>query len=257
MTRNMYPTPLELVTAAYDGSIAVNIGDLMYHDGNDAKPASSQADAASEAANQAVFAPKFLGVAAERKLSTDAAGDIDVALDWVGEMPCASAAYEVGDFVTVVEAASGTALENQKLTKTNDPQLAIGYCVKREGSAVTTVRVRLVSRAVPPAIPMAGTVTAAVAAAGNAQANATALTGDVNIVSAGDGTKGVKLRAVLKSTPVFIKNNENAVLKVYPASGGAINAIAADGAISMAALTSAVFIQSAVGQWYTIPLLPS
>jgi hypothetical protein len=145
-----YPVPLDIVTAAYDGSIAVEVGDLMFYDTDDAKPAASQADAGSEAANQAAFAPKFLGVSCERKLSTAPTDDIDVAVDAIREMPCASEAYEIGDMVTVDEAASGTALENQKLVKTTDVTKAIGYAVKRYASATTTVLVRLMSNVCPP-----------------------------------------------------------------------------------------------------------
>jgi hypothetical protein len=158
-TRNMYPTPLGSVKFAYDGSIAVDIGDLMYHDTNDAKPASSQADAGSEAANQAAFVPKFAGVAIERKLATDAAGDIDVAVDWIGQMACASSTFEIGDMVTIDEASSGTALEDQKLVKTTDPSLSIGYVIERYASATTTVLCRLLSNVLPPNMLGTGAIT--------------------------------------------------------------------------------------------------
>lgn len=153
-----YPVPLDIVTAAYDGSIAVEIGDLMFLDTDDAKPAASQADAGSEAANQAAFVPKFLGISCERKLATAAAGDIDVAVDAVREMPCASETYEIGDMVTVDEAASGTALENQKLVKTTDVTKAIGYAIQRYASATTTVLVRLMSNVCPPNMTGVGTI---------------------------------------------------------------------------------------------------
>lgn len=153
-----YPVPLDIVTAPYDGSIAVEVGDLMYYDTNDAKPAASQADGGSEAANQAAFAPRFLGVSCERKLATAPAGDIDVAVDAIREMPCASETYEIGDMVTVDEAASGTALENQKLVKTDDVTKAIGYAIQRYASATTTVLVRLMSNVCPPNMTGVGTI---------------------------------------------------------------------------------------------------
>lgn len=138
------------VDFAFDGSIAVNLYDLLYHDTNDVKPAASQADAGSEAANQAAFAPLFAGLAGIARLSTDGAvTNFPVITDAIVDIDCASATFEVGDKVTVVEQSSGTALENAKLAKTTDETLAIGYVVKRYASASTRVRVRLISRVAP------------------------------------------------------------------------------------------------------------
>lgn len=134
------------IVAAYDGSIAVDKGDLMFLDSDDAKPASSQSDAGTEAKNQRTFAQLFLGVAGESRLSTDSSGDIKVHPTVDAEYDCASATFEVGDLVAVDEAASGTALEDQKLVKTTDPDVALGYAIKRYASATTRVQVRLVSR---------------------------------------------------------------------------------------------------------------
>lgn len=131
---------------AYDGSIAVAKNDLMYHDTNDAKPASSQADGGSEGANQTTFASKFAGVAAESKGSTAAAGTIAVKPDWIGEIDCSSNTFEIGDKVAACEQSNGTQLENQKVKKTGNGPDAIGYCIKRVASAATRVRVRLISR---------------------------------------------------------------------------------------------------------------
>lgn len=148
MARALYPETFNVVTAAYDGSIAVEIGDLMYLDTDDAKPASSLADGGTEPTNQQTLAAAFLGVAVERKLATDAAGDIDVAVDWTGVMSCASDTYEVGDMVAPDENAGGTGLEDQKVVKTTDALSAIGYVIRREPAAVTSVHVRLISRKV-------------------------------------------------------------------------------------------------------------
>lgn len=102
-----------------------------------------------------------------------------------------------------------------------------------------------------------GTQYETVAAAGNAQGDATAMSADFVLVTGADGTKGVILPAPVAGRTLMLKNNTNAVLKVYPATGGAINAIAANGAMSLAALVGAVFVASSATQWWTIPLLPS
>lgn len=102
-----------------------------------------------------------------------------------------------------------------------------------------------------------GTAYETQAAAGNAQANATAIIADFVLVTAADATKGVVLPVPVAGRMMIVKNNVNAVLKVWPASGGQINAVGADTALSMAALTSAVFVASSATQWFTVPLLPS
>lgn len=102
-----------------------------------------------------------------------------------------------------------------------------------------------------------GAVRGTVAAAGSAQGDATAIASDNVVVTAGDGTKGVVLPTAVPGQKIFLKNNAAAVLKVYPATGGAINALSANAAISMASLTSAVFFADSTTQWFTIPLLPS
>lgn len=101
------------------------------------------------------------------------------------------------------------------------------------------------------------TTMSAVAATGSVQGDAAALANGFNLVSAADGTKGVILPAAAAGKQVTVKNNTAAVLKVYPASGDGINAIAVNGSISMASLTSAVFNAHDSTTWYTTPLLPS
>lgn len=96
-----------------------------------------------------------------------------------------------------------------------------------------------------------------VAAAGSLQTDAAAIAHDFENVSAADGTKGVILPIGLAGMQITVKNNVAAILKVYPNTGGTINAIAANSAISMANLTAAVFMCTAPNTWFTIPLLPS
>lgn len=111
--------------------------------------------------------------------------------------------------------------------------------------------------------PHNGAQTQTVAAAGSAQGDAGAITvtGPTSVVLAtgADATKGVVLPAPVAGQIVVVKNrdSDNAILKVYPATGGTINALAANGALSMAAKTSAVFVAFSATQWYTVPLLPS
>lgn len=98
-----------------------------------------------------------------------------------------------------------------------------------------------------------------VAALGTVQADATQIgtgTGFVNATGA-DAAKGVKLPPAVAGKQVLIKNNGAAVLKVWPATGDAINAIAVDTNIALAANTTALFTALDATTWYTHPLLPS
>lgn len=99
--------------------------------------------------------------------------------------------------------------------------------------------------------------TATVAATGSAQGDAAAVTTGFTLVTAADGTKGVILPAAAAGKQVEIKNGANAVLKIYPATGDAINALAANAALSIAALTSVILTAYDATTWYSTPLLPS
>lgn len=97
-------------------------------------------------------------------------------------------------------------------------------------------------------------------AAGSVQNDATLLKVNTpaSVVATGaDATKGVKLPKALPGSIIFFKNGTNAVLKVWPSTGDAINAISANSSMSLAALVGTIFHCPVKGQWYTIPLLPS
>lgn len=95
------------------------------------------------------------------------------------------------------------------------------------------------------------------AAAGSAQGDATEIGLGFVLATAADGTKGVVLPAAAAGQQVVVKNGAAAILKVYPATSDAINALSANAAISMAANTCAVFTAYDATTWYTTPLLPS
>lgn len=101
----------------------------------------------------------------------------------------------------------------------------------------------------------------ALVALGSTQANAAPVvsgSGTFVSVTGADGTKGIVLPPVTTvGQEYMVKNVDNAVLKVYPASGGVINTLSADAAISVAARAPATFVAVSSTTWYTIPLLPS
>lgn len=102
------------------------------------------------------------------------------------------------------------------------------------------------------------TVGSDVAATGSVQGDAAQLIEGFQVVTGADGTKGVKLPVAVAGMQCMIKGTTAAVLKVWPSSGAAINAISADSAMSLASgVIPALFVAKSATQWYTFPLLPS
>lgn len=110
---------------------------------------------------------------------------------------------------------------------------------------------------------VSGEFGATVAAAGTNQATAAALLPGFNFVTgaAGSGANpSVILPAgALPGTMVLVKNSDaaNAILPVYPPTGGTINALSANSALNMAVKTSCILVALNATTWYSIPLLPS
>jgi hypothetical protein len=100
---------------------------------------------------------------------------------------------------------------------------------------------------------------ATVAAAGNAQGNAAAITTGFTLVTAADGTKGVVLPTAAAGLVAIVKNADaaNAILKIYPATGDGINAVAVNSSLDIAAKTSVLLVAYDATTWYSLPLLPS
>jgi hypothetical protein len=128
------------VVAAVDAATVIEIGDLVFQDTDDAKPASSQVDQGTEAANQEAFAGKFLGVAMQRSRNGETA-PIRVATTGVFEFDCPSGMFELGDLMGADENAAGDALLNQQVAKVAEAKYAIGRIAKRQASAITSVLV--------------------------------------------------------------------------------------------------------------------
>lgn len=128
------------VVAAVDAATVIEIGDLVLQDTDDAKPASSQADQGTEAANQELLADKFLGVAMQRSRSGETA-PIRVATTGVFEFDCPSDTFELGNLVGADENVAGNALLNQQVAKVAASASAIGRVAKRQATAATSVLV--------------------------------------------------------------------------------------------------------------------
>jgi len=127
------------VVAGVDSATVIEIGDLLYLDTDDAKPASSQADVGSEPSNQEAFADNFLGVAMQRSRDGDTS-PIRVATTGVFEYDCPSGTFELGDLIGVDE-TGGTTLMDQQVDAVTQSRYAIARAARREPSAATSVYV--------------------------------------------------------------------------------------------------------------------
>jgi hypothetical protein len=101
-------------------------------------------------------------------------------------------------------------------------------------------------------------INADVAATGSVQTDAAAIFEGFTVVTGADGTKGVILPAGVPGTVVWIKGTTAAILKVWPALGASINAIAANNALSLTTgVMPSLFVAKSLTQWYTLPLVAS
>ena len=132
------------VVAAVDSATEIEIGDLLYLDEDDAKPASALADQGSEAANQEAFAAAFLGVAMQRSRAGDTA-PIRVATTGVFQFDCPAGTFEIGRMVGPRENVSADGLRDQQLTTVANSGQAVGRLARREPDSVTSVLVAIAS----------------------------------------------------------------------------------------------------------------
>lgn len=135
------------VVLPVDSATVIEIGDLVFLDIDDAKPAAMQIDQGTELANQQLFHDIFAGVA----MQASRAGDtqpIRVATTGVFEFDIASTTLEVGDLIGSKENVAGVALLNQTVGKVTNANAAVGRCAKRLNPAGTRVLVDIVSSTV-------------------------------------------------------------------------------------------------------------
>lgn len=229
-----YWADADRVECPFAGSIAVAINDLMWSDTSaliaqgKAYPASSMTDQSSEAANQAYFGPRFLGVAKEAMSASQTRTSILVDRTYVGPMAIDSGTYYQGDLVAAVEHSGGTYLRNDKVKKTTTAADAIGFVVKDSGGAVTTVTVCLISRVLPKFMPIVGSTNTAGMTMDNGANIALNTTTGTKI-----GTATAQKLAFWNATPVIqqANNAQNAVAATIAAMNATVgNAVAANSA---------------------------
>lgn len=122
-----------------DSATVIEIGDNVWQDTNDVKPASDFTWNASLAQTQADFKAKYIGMSADRSRAGDT-NDVGVDKNGIKKFTCASASFEIGDLVGPAK-ASGNALENQKVVAVASEDYAIGRVAKRYAAVTTEVEV--------------------------------------------------------------------------------------------------------------------
>lgn len=173
-------------------------------------------------------------------------------------VPKDASTFSDGDPVFWNATGNPTGGTNGTGAATSSPAGAVfmGYAVVEDGTSVLTGDATVIVDAAG-APKHRETVNADVAATGSTQADAAQVYEGFTVVTGADATKGVILPTAVPGMRVTIKNGTAAVLKVYPKTGGAINAVATNGAFSVPASTPVILVAKTPTQWYSIPLLPS
>ena len=135
------------VVAAVDAKTAIEVGDLLWQDVDDAKPASMLPEPGPECGNlptgpwmREEFADKFLGVAMQRSRLGDS-DPIRVACTGVFEFDCPACTFELGNLVGAGSNAAGARLLNQQVARVGASKYAIGRVAKRSADPTTSVLV--------------------------------------------------------------------------------------------------------------------
>lgn len=99
---------------------------------------------------------------------------------------------------------------------------------------------------------------AAVTAAGANQGNAAALSEGINVVGGANDTTGVRLPTAVAGMVVIVKNTvADKTLKLYPATGGKVNALADNASYDVGAALVTMLVATSATQWYSVPLTAS
>lgn len=147
---------------------------------------------------------------------------------------------------------------NNKVTETATGNTIFGFTVSAcsgDAAYCNVVHAPLSASSLIPSLTVKDLLTleaANVAAAGSAQGDATALSGAILYnETAADGTKGVVLPASPTAGTVILVYTTVAAngLKIYPASGGAINGGSANAAITVEGKTLTILVATSTTNW--------
>lgn len=134
--------PQRVASYPVDSATVIEVGDLVYLEVDDVRPASGLTYGASLANAQGNFAKKYVGVA----MTASANGETDpvqVARAGTFEFACAAGQFEVGDLVNADDNTGGTALEDQQVIAVGENGIGIGRVAKRYSANTTSVLIEI------------------------------------------------------------------------------------------------------------------
>lgn len=135
-----------IIRVAVDSATEISMGDLVYLDTDDAKPAGSETWNTDLATTQSNFTNHFLGIAqADHAANSGAVLDfpVDISPMSIYEMDCDEETHEVGDLFGPVK-ATGNALLPAKLKKSAAAS-SCARCMRRDPVAQDRVLVHFQS----------------------------------------------------------------------------------------------------------------
>lgn len=138
----------DAVMVPVDSAQVIEVGDLIWLNTDDGRPAGQVSYAGGLATAQEALVDDFLGVAMSQSISGDIE-EVRVKTRGVFEFDCASATFELGDLIAAAANAGNTALENQKVVSLGDGHAdvdvprAIGKVYRRVPTAATKVLVTI------------------------------------------------------------------------------------------------------------------
>ena len=125
-------------------AVGIEIGDLVYRDGDNVKPANLQTNQTTKTLNQSTFATNFLGVAMQSSQIGEASS-IRIATTGTFEFDCNANTFILGNMVGIDELPGRTGLEKQKVDIVTATAGAIGRVAKREPTQTKSVLVNIKS----------------------------------------------------------------------------------------------------------------
>ncbi len=135
---------VHLIKCRVEAGTVIEAGDMVWLDGDDAKPASAFAWDTNLAMTQGAFAAKFLGIAHQQSPAGDTAPiSVDISPLSVYEMDVPSTTYEVGGLLGPDESTG--ALMDQQLETVASNAAAIARGVEFKATASGTLRVTFAS----------------------------------------------------------------------------------------------------------------
>jgi hypothetical protein len=153
-------------------------------------------------------------------------------------------------------AASGTAPVSSVFTRTGAVVAASGdYTVAQVTGAAPLASPTFTGTVTIPAgqsiADIRGATASAISAAGTTQGTATALTNDMNVVTTVAASAGVVLQTAAAGKTVTVVNKGANALAIYPATGGQVDALGTNLALSLAVGGWIVFDGATATQWYS------